>query len=394
MNGKSPPPLSQNSELREARDLLEAIGWISDSPQASHDLLTKIIETANANVKSIAGTTSVTKAKKKEWEYIRAAMIFLKDQFECAWEDEFIDRVSKEVGERFTKVAATGSGHPSPEPLDVNGELVERITESLEKKFEEKLTDIAGSARTWKLSDESAFVQIVADRVEAGLGDKLSRIDAEAEAAFTAATNVVNHCNGLMETAKERMEQMTMRIEKLSENTIEGKGLMNEDWDTIIGDDANGIAKQSYAEVMRAGVGKRVERIASAATNNVARAAHAQAIRDAKAAFRKVVIREVGANAGLHWVTSLSENDLVRRANAALESMTDEGGSTEYASFVSSRKIPGGALLYLADEAGALWLREGDRLRAWADEWVGEIVASFDVYEVVVERVVIAVGSE
>lgn len=70
-----------------------------------------------------------------------------------------------------------------------------------------------------------------------------------------------------------------------------------------------------------------------------------------------------------------------------MKSMTDEGGSINHASFISTRKIPGGALLYLADEAGAKWMREGNQLSAWADEWVGEIVASFDVYEVVVERV-------
>lgn len=54
------------------------------------------------------------------------------------------------------------------------------------------------------------------------------------------------------------------------------------------------------------------------------------------------------------------------------------------AKFILARKIPGVALLYLADDNSAQWLRDGNHLETWANEWerVVDIVASFNIYKV------------
>ncbi|KAJ3746963.1 hypothetical protein EV360DRAFT_24044, partial [Lentinula raphanica] len=50
----------------------------------------------------------------------------------------------------------------------------------------------------------------------------------------------------------------------------------------------------------------------------------------------------------------------------------------------------GGALLYLANEDGARWLRDEEHAKEWASKWESEIRVSFEAYETVVEFVPIS----
>ncbi|KAJ3792763.1 hypothetical protein GGU11DRAFT_749625 [Lentinula aff. detonsa] len=131
---------------------------------------------------------------------------------------------------------------------------------------------------------------------------------------------------------------------------------MYKNWDMVNGNlesvvNSHGETQLSFAAALQAGAAKKAEKVASEAAGSVLRAPHAQAIREAKANFRKVVIRPSGQLSELGWLDSMSEKELVAAANTALEE----------AGVAGARNGPA--------EHGARWLKDGEHAKEWASKW-------------------------
>ncbi|KAE9393709.1 hypothetical protein BT96DRAFT_999227 [Gymnopus androsaceus JB14] len=166
---ESPPPLSQNTkpnnELSAVKALLRSYKWILESYDFTdcETLMQKMMEKAESNIKGITSVTT-SQAKKKDWEIMRAATLVTMNTFTAKWEHQAFQTMAGRMEERVDRfLQARGE---AGEILQIDEEkLCSKITEALERKFEAKLAEMAGVSSSLKLSDETAFTQIVADRV-------------------------------------------------------------------------------------------------------------------------------------------------------------------------------------------------------------------------------------
>ncbi|KAJ3779892.1 hypothetical protein GGU10DRAFT_381568 [Lentinula aff. detonsa] len=344
MSEKSPPPPSptpvQLQDLQEAKTLLRKAGWTIDGPNGTHDILSKIIESAKSNMGTIVGATSAS--KKREWEKVRAAGLVLKEQFTSLWEDEMVARVANAVVGKIELRVGTG-GTP---PLESIG-VVEKVVEALDRRFESKLESLVGKATSFQFSDDSAAMQIISERIQDGLKDPIYRMMQEVNVSWKAAEEVTDRCERMMKDAREKIGEMGGKMDKLVNDVVGIEGAKNqayENWDMVNGDlgsvvNSHGELQLNFAAALQAGAAKKAEKVASEAAGNVLRAPHAQAIREAKANSRKVVIRPSGQLSELGWLESMSERELVAAANTALGEIGVAGARNGPAEvmFVSAR---------------------------------------------------------
>ncbi|KAE9393568.1 hypothetical protein BT96DRAFT_943824 [Gymnopus androsaceus JB14] len=389
---ESPLPLSQNAkpgnDLGNAKTLLQSYRWLPKSFNFTNcdTLLLKVIEKAGTNMKVITSVTT-SQAKKKDWEMIHAAAIVTMNAFTAKGEHQAFESMAGRMEEQVEGFLQSRGEVGEIFTIDEE-KLCLRVTGVLEEKFENKLAEMAGLATMIKLSDETAFMQIVADRVQANLQKPIEKLEREAEAAFKAAEEVMRQCNGLISEANETMLLLKEKVEKISEGLPAANGKGPKDWfdemeevELIVN-----AGSKSFAEAARSVMDKRVGTMA-----NVLRALHAHVIRDARAAYQKVVIRERGQLAELHWMDMLSEKEIIERVNVALEKARDGDlfnlGPHLTGQFISARKIARGALVHWADEETARWMKKDDQMEKWVGHWEGEIDASFDTFDVIVEMV-------
>ncbi|KAF9058856.1 hypothetical protein BDP27DRAFT_1432110 [Rhodocollybia butyracea] len=307
-----------------------------------------------------------------------------------------------------TIIQRTTKGNNTNIGDDDANKIIDSITTRLEQMFEFKLEELTGNATSLKITDKTALTQIIADRVQLTLAGPMGQMTKEAQTAFDTATNIVEKCKGMMEDieeAKERLGDITYKLQKLTKSTLpdgdEG-GKTYEGWDHYTNEldatiNQHGEIQASFAETLWIGAEKRAEKVASVAAGNILRAPHAQAIRDAKNAAHKFVIREAESDIeGLHWLEALSEKELVQAANNALEQSGIEGARNGHSStqFVSAKCIPGGALLYISTEEDAKWLKQHPNMTNWIEEWDEKIKVTYNVYETIVEFVPVTVALE
>ncbi|KAF9067350.1 hypothetical protein BDP27DRAFT_1364927 [Rhodocollybia butyracea] len=377
MSDKSSSPAPSTPQLRprpkspkKAKETLFAAGWPIDTTEPAHDMFNTLIELANTNFTAITGTTSALKAKKKEWELTRAAAIYLKDQFKTKRRNDMAEDIAEEVAtiiQRMTKGNNTNIGD------DDANKIIDSITTRLEQMFKSKLEELTGNATSLKITHKTALTQIIADRVQLTLAGPMGQMTKEAQTAFDTATNIVEKCEGMMEDieeAKERLGDITYKLQKLTKSTLpdgnEG-GKTYEGWDHYTNEldatiNQHGEIQASFAKTLQIGAEKQTEKVASIAA----------AIWDAKNAACKFVIREAESDIeGLHWLKALSEKELVQAANNALEQIGIEGARNGHSStqFVSAKRIPGGALLYISTEEDAKWLKQHPNMTNWIEEW-------------------------
>ncbi|KAE9387478.1 hypothetical protein BT96DRAFT_948330 [Gymnopus androsaceus JB14] len=381
---ESPPPLSQNTKpspnLSATKTLLKLYKWIAD-PFDFMDceaLLTKMIDKAEQNAKNITLTTT-SQTKKKDWEIMHAATIVISNAFTAKWEHQAFETMAARMEERV-------DGYFEARDEE---QLCLRVTEAIWRRFEAKLTEMVGVATTLTLNNETTFTQIVADRVQANLQKPIAKIEKEAEAAFMAAQEVAQQCDSLLSKANETMKAVKEKIEGLSEGLTTSNGSRpNNDWSKDIDgieEVVNGSKGKSFTNAATSEMDRGVGRVASAL-----QAPHAQAIQDAKTAFRKVVIMETGQSDG--WISKMSEMKIVVCMNEALKAVEEEEIFTTdpkpSGSFVLARKILGGALIFMSNEETPVWMRRGGQLAScWMNKWKREAYVVVDTQDVVVEMV-------
>lgn len=287
-------------------------------------------------------------------------MTYLLDQFEAKHKDETVEEIAELVGARLEEKAWENgfTGH------NVCNEdtLAERVTMAIGRKFEEKLEALASGVTSLKFSDEAALADIVADRVQEGLKDSLGKFHQEADAAFKVAEEVTLCCEQTVIQNKERMERLGERLHILMENTSDAEGTRSQghggsdritnELGSIFGQ--RWMTQRSFANTLRVGAGQWMDRVSNAGSGNILRAPHAYAIHEAEASTPKFVLHQDEDADGISWLVDLSERELVQRANEALNDIGMEGDrdSSTNVKFISAKRIPGGALLYMATTEG------------------------------------------
>lgn len=203
----SPPPTRPQprpQDLVKAKETLRTEWHINTT--TAHDIFTKLIELANTNHNITTDTTLTTRAKKKEWEIVKAAAIYLMDEFEAKHRNAIIEGIAEEVSAKIIETITDNNNNTNHNSGTVA--TMSNISMRLEQMLESKLEEITGSATSLKISDESALTQIIADRVQLTLSGPMGQLTHEAQAAFDTASKIVDKCEGMMddiEQAKERI---------------------------------------------------------------------------------------------------------------------------------------------------------------------------------------------
>ncbi|KAE9391733.1 hypothetical protein BT96DRAFT_945163 [Gymnopus androsaceus JB14] len=273
----------------------------------------KIIEKADQNIKGITLSTT-SQSKRKDWELIRVATLVARDVFAAKWDHQAFDNMATCMEKRVDMHFQTKGETGKILQIDED-KLCLRVTRALEKRFNAKLAKMAGAAATLTLSDETSFHT---DR------SPIKKMEREVEAAFAAAQEVAQQCNSLLSKANNTMKAVKEKIKGLSKGLAAANGSSSKD------DWANRSSRHRHSK--------------------------------------------------LHWLAMLSKKEIVEQANKALEGVKDEEAfsaiSKPTGNFMSARKIPGGALVFLSDKAISEWIRKNGRIVEWKGKWEGEITVT------------------
>ncbi|KAE9391179.1 hypothetical protein BT96DRAFT_945580 [Gymnopus androsaceus JB14] len=382
----SPPPTqrTQSQKTQDAEKNLRRCGWISDNDNEILDCLSRLNETA----RPYSEGNAATRARKEEWQRVQWAAIYLKERFAEIREDEMVDRITQKVTEGIER--RLGEPKPSGEVPD---DLADGIANAIVTSFKNKLDSIAESHSTLKIQDETHFADVIGDQVKQQLDGPMKELEKKLEKVESSASSIAVRAHQRVNEAATKMEEATAKMKELEAKLMGTNGVNGalfgrwieaaDKLDTVV--NKHGELNLTFAEALKVGAEARAEHVADKAVGNVLRAQHSRAILEADADRQKLVIRPRGEGD----LGEKEERQLVELANLSLEEVGAAGaknGSSPLR-FVSARKIPGGALLYLASLEGVDWLKKEGKLAAWTRTWGTEISANFELHEVVAQMV-------